>query len=180
MGHLNRTDHHQPLTLQHNHCYTNQKTQQHNWSVFNKIFFILLLLCMVAVTTVVVMMVMGLQEKVGDKGQVAGKLSQPREKDEDQSVKQCAQLEYRYKHFRSLKRRHIATIYYLNQDRYYGEVWQQQLRINDVSRYVGVEGEKKPDGWGEMEYQDGSRYTGQWDRGVRAGCGVFIKKGFLS
>ena len=49
-----------------------------------------------------------------------------------------------------------------------------------LCRYVGVEGEKKPDGWGEMEYQDGSRYTGQWDRGVRAGCGVFIKKGFLS
>ena len=137
MGHLNRTDHHQPLTLQQ--CNNNQKAQQHKWSVFNKIFLILLLLCIVAVTTVVVMMVRGVQEKVGDKdkdkGQVAGKLSQPREKDEEQSVKQCAQLEYRYKHFRSLKRRHIATIYYLNQDRYYGEVWQQKLRINDVSRY---------------------------------------------
>ena len=42
-----------------------------------------------------------------------------------------------------------------------------------------MEGEKRPDGWGEMEYQDGSRYTGEWERGARAGCGVFVKKGYL-
>ena len=45
---------------------------------------------------------------------------------------------------------------------------------------IGVEGEKRPDGWGEMEYTTGSQYTGQWTEGVREGCGVIVTKGYLS
>merc|ERR1719154_594336 len=97
-------------------------------------------------------------------------------------VEGCDELEYRFKHFRLLKRRQRATIYFLNGDRYYGDVSENKLRINAVSRYVGigVEGERRPDGWGEMEYTTGSQYTGQWAKGVREGCGVIVTKGYLS
>lgn len=94
--------------------------------------------------------------------------------------KECEGLEYKYKYLRAERRRHIATIYFLNKDRYYGEAWQQKLRINDVSRYVGVESDKLPDGWGEMEYHDGGRYRGEWSRGMRDGCGVMVSQGYLS
>ena len=66
-----------------------------------------------AVATVVVVWVKGWQEQVGDKEPTAEKLSQAAVVVD----KKCEQLEYRYKHFRSLPRRHIATIYFLNGDR---------------------------------------------------------------
>ena len=47
-------------------------------------------------------------------------------------------------------------------------------------RYVGVESDKLPDGWGEMEYHDGGRYRGEGSRGMRDGCGVMVSQGFLS
>jgi len=147
--------------------------------VFNRIFLILIFTSLLLVFTVISVWILRKQTVVGQTGLGADKLTQPRGAD-PANPGQCQHLEYRYKHFRTVKRRHIATIYFLNGDRYYGEVWEQKLRINDVSRYVGVEGEKMADGWGEMEYADGTRYTGQWERGVREGCGVIVKKGYLS
>ena len=63
-------------------------------------------------------------------------------------------------------------------DRYEGEILVENLTINAVSRYVGLEGVRLPSGWGEMRYGAGrGRYRGQWVRGVREGCGEMISPG---
>ena len=37
-----------------------------------------------------------------------------------------------------------------------------------------------PHGWGDMDYVTGQRYTGQWDSGVKEGCGVMVSKAAIS
>ena len=117
MSHLNTTLNHnsdpEPQTIPAQYHNPEHTTKHHKRSIFNRIFLSLVLLSACAVATVVVVWVKGWQEQVGDKEPNAGKLSQAVVEADDQ----CEQLEYRYKHFRSLKRRHIATIYFLNGDR---------------------------------------------------------------
>merc|ERR1719508_59932 len=146
--------------------------------IFNWIFISLIVTSFVLVFAGLGVWIANKDVKVGSNGSVAEKMFLTETAIEE--TEKCDQLEFRYKYFRLLKRKHIATIYFLNGDRYYGEVWEQKLRINAVSRYVGVDGEIMPDGWGEMEYMNGSRYTGQWAKGVRDGCGIIVKKGYLS
>eukprot|EP00092_Neocalanus_flemingeri_P007125 GFUD01007697.1.p1 GENE.GFUD01007697.1~~GFUD01007697.1.p1 ORF type:complete len:277 (+),score=36.65 GFUD01007697.1:37-867(+) len=157
-------------------CIDNSKRAK--TKIFNWIFISLIFTSFVLVFTGLGIWIVNKDARVASNRAAAEKMPLTGEVDKDTG--KCDQLEYRFKHFRLLKKMHIATIYFLNGDRYYGEVWEQKLRINEVSRYVGVEGEKRPDGWGEMEYTNGSRYTGQWAKGVRDGCGVIVKKGYLS
>ena len=49
-----------------------------------------------------------------------------------------------------------------------------------LSRYVGLSDDKLPHGWGEMDYQSGSSYSGHWTQGLREGCGVMVTKGALT
>ena len=49
-----------------------------------------------------------------------------------------------------------------------------------LSRYVGLSDDKLPHGWGEMDYQSGSSYSGHWTQGLREGCGVMVTLGALT
>ena len=49
-----------------------------------------------------------------------------------------------------------------------------------MTRYVGLSDDKLPHGWGEMDYQTGSSYSGHWAQGMRDGCGVMVSPGTLS
>jgi len=65
--------------------------------------------------------------------------------------------------------------------RYEGDVADQNFTINAVSRYVRLQGDHLPDGWGEMTYARGRRrYRGHWVRGLREGCGEMISPGKIS
>ena len=67
----------------------------------------------------------------------------------------------------------------LSQCRYEGQISQQNLTINSVSRYLGLS-PKLPHGWGEMKYVNEERYRGQWVGGTREGCGEIISPGSLA
>ena len=47
-------------------------------------------------------------------------------------------------------------------------------------RYVGLSEDKLPHGWGEMDYQSGSSYSGHWAQGLREGCGLMVTLGALN
>ena len=62
-----------------------------------------------------------------------------------------------------------------------GEIAEQNLTINMVSRYVGVQGLRLPEGWGEMSYEQGRRrHRGHWAGGLREGCGHMVTPGYIS
>ena len=63
---------------------------------------------------------------------------------------------------------------------YKGEILSKNLSLNMVSRYVGLSDDKLPHGWGEMDYQSGSSYSGHWAQGLREGCGVMVSLGALT
>ena len=54
------------------------------------------------------------------------------------------------------------------------------LIMPPVGRFVGLDDMVLPHGWGEMDYQTGSRYVGQWSRGQREGCGVMDTRGYIA
>ena len=93
------------------HTTTQEKPQR--TTIFNKIFLSLILSSLLLVLAGVGVWMVNKQARVGEprrEAMVQAKLGGAEDT-------QCDQLEYRYKHFRTLKRRHIATIYYLNGDR---------------------------------------------------------------
>lgn len=49
-----------------------------------------------------------------------------------------------------------------------------------LPRYVGLSEDKLPHGWGEMDYQSGSSYSGHWAQGLREGCGLMVTLGALT
>merc|ERR1719430_583470 len=78
------------------------------------------------------------------------------------------------------ERKEKASIYYRGGDVYKGEVSGLEGGPNAISRYVGPDDKTLPEGWGEMKYQDGSSYLGDWVRGLREGCGVLVSAGGTS
>merc|ERR1719474_1233541 len=78
------------------------------------------------------------------------------------------------------ERKEKASIYYRGGDVYKGEVSGLEGGPNAISRYVGPDDKTLPEGWGEMKYQDGSSYLGDWARGLREGCGVLVSAGGTS
>jgi len=83
-------------------------------------------------------------------------------------------------HWRRAERKEKASIYYRGGDIYKGEVSGLQGGPNAISRYVGPDDNTLPDGWGEMQYEDGSSYLGNWVGGLREGCGVLVGPGGTS
>jgi len=83
-------------------------------------------------------------------------------------------------HWRRAERKEKASIYYRGGDIYKGEVSGLQGGPNAISRYVGPDDNTLPDGWGEMQYEDGSSYLGDWVGGLREGCGVLVGPGGTS
>ena len=87
--------------------------------IFNRIFLILIFTSLLLVFTGISVWILKKQTMDAQTVLEAGKLVQPGGGDPTNPTNpgQCEHLEHRYKHFRTVKRRHIATIYFLNGDR---------------------------------------------------------------
>jgi len=117
------------------------------WRCFSLTFLLLIFL----VTCFVV--ALPLLEK-GEGLNLIGKTAkQVQPKVDEEKVRACSTYYWRRSEIKEK-----ASIYYRGGDIYKGEVTSLQGGPNAISRYVDPDDSTLPDGWGEMRYQDGSRF----------------------